>query len=511
MSLKNGEISISSALIDKESPNIIITNCDDRSISKLSLIKKINVKRYKKFYIFFLTINVSLSYLFIGFNIGVTDTLHENFIYLFNWSKEDSKYYLSFLSSILAIGALLGALFISPYLLKKGRRLSILFGNILGLLGIGLLNIVNIYCMLAARFIIGITIGIYTTCVGIYVKEYVPYDMIGLCGSIYELNFSIGIFFSYILGLNLPEYHSPEDLSGIDKGENLDSNWWRFMLSIPALFLIISNVLFFTIFKNETPFYIYQFKKDFKMSHNALKEIYYLDNHIEKILEDYESYSENQKDNISFMNLFSRKYRKRFFVAILLLITQQACGIDGFLMYSDSLFMQSINNKKQATLLTNYCGFFLILSGITTMLIIERFGRKKVLLIGQIIMVICLLFLAYFYYVDNFEPIIYLIIGFIYTNGVSLSPISFIYSADVLPDIGMGVGIGINNVFSFLVTQFFMHLFTSPIGKHGLMLIFAGFIIINLINTIFFLEETKNLSADEINEIYSPKISKNDI
>lgn len=461
---------------------------------------KINIKtenRFKKSFIYLLSVNASLSYLFLGFNIGVTDTLHDNLIALYGWDKKEAKHYLSILSSVLAIGALIGALFVSPYLLKRGRRFSIIIGNIIGLIGVALMNFLVIQIMILGRFIIGITIGIFTTCVGIYIKEYVPYDIAGTCGSIYELNYSIGIFLSYVLGLNLPTSEEIKDNPG--------NNWWRFMLSVPALFALLSIFLFVFQFKLETPLFLFINKNDSLSAQKALEQIYFKKSEIKQILNDYKSLSENRELNISFKDLFSSKYRKRFLIALMLLITQQACGIDGFLMYSNSLFMQSVHNERKATILTNFCGVFLILSGITTFLIIEKLGRKFILVIGQLLMLIILLLLAYFYFIKEHSPVVYLIISYIYLNGVSLSPLSFIYSADVLPDIGMGFCLGMNNVFSFIVTETFMYLFSSRIGTYGLMLIFAFFVFLDLVVIVFFLKETGGLSADEIDRMYTPK------
>ena len=496
---KNKNIDVN--LIDFESSqnNFLYQNCDKNSTHeekntsiKSSFIKKKN--KINKLYIYLLTINVSLAYLFLGINIGVTDTLHENFIFIFNWNENEAKIYLSNLTSFLSLGAMLGSLIIAPMLLKRGRRFCIIYTDFIGVFGLLLMNVVNIYIMTLGRFICGISLGIYTTCIGIYIKEFVPYEMIGICGSIYELNYSIGISFSYLLGINIPAI---ENMKG--------NNWWRFMLSIPSLFLIINLFFLFAVFKHETPFYLYIVKGDIKRSREVLETIYCEEEDINKILDDLYQVSLNQASDISMKDLFTKKYRFRFFIVLFLLITQQACGIDAFLMYSDTIFMQGGKDKKTATNLTNLCGLFLILSGVTTILIIEKFGRRLLLILGQTICFVFLVLLAYFYFINSFGPVIYLVIGFLFVNGVTLSPLSFIYAADVLPVNGVGVGLFFNNVFSYLTTQFFLFFISSSLKTQGTMLIFSSFIFVNLIITILFLKETRGLSSDEIDQMYSPQ------
>lgn len=403
---------------------------------------------------------------------------------------------MSFISSVLCFGSLLGSLIISPIILRKGRRFSILIGNFCGIIGCILMNFICLELMILGRLIIGITIGIYDTCIGLYAKEYVPYSIIGKCASVYELNYSLGIFLSYFMGLNL---HTIEELE-----INPDNNWWRFMVSFPIIFLVLSNYLFLFHFKYETPFFLFVYKKDFETSEKALHEIYISKSEIKKVLSDYKSLLDSQKSNLQFKDMFTRKYFKRFFICLILLFTQQACGIDGFLMYSNNLFIESTSNEKMATLLTNLMGLFLVISGITTILIIEKLGRRLILIIGQIFMILLLLLLSFFYYIKDYRPVIYLIIGYIYINGVSLSPISFIYAADVLPEVALGFGLGVNNFVSYILLQFFMHLYTSSFGGHGLMITFCLFIFLNLLVCVFFLKETKDLSADEIDKMYTP-------
>jgi SP family arabinose:H+ symporter-like MFS transporter len=452
--------------------------------------------KYRKLIIYLITLNASFSYLFMGITMGVTDTLHQTFIKLYNWNDKDARFYISLLNSIIPIGGFIGAIFISPILLKRGRRLSLLIANFIGILGICVMNVVIIEVMIIGRFLCGVVLGMYLSCTGIYVKEYVPYDIIGICGSIYELNYSIGIFIAYILGLYLPK------IKNFGSWER--NNWWRFMLSSPLIFLVSSTILFLFYFKHETPFFSFVFKKNINKARKTLNEIYYEKKDINNILKDYNEYLKNQNSDISFSDIFSKKYRYRFIIILFLQITQQACGSDVFIMYSEDLFYLSGNNENRAKLLTILMGIFLILSGIFTILFIEKLGRKLLLIIGQSIMLICLILLSYFYFIETYKPTIFLIMLFTFVNGFTLTPVSSIYTADVLPEIGIGICVAFNNLFSYLVTENYFGVKVSFFGLKGMMLIFASFLLMNLFITIFWLKETKDLSSDKIDEMYSP-------
>lgn len=476
----------------------------DKNSDNNSNSSKNKKSRYNKLIIYLITLNASFSYLFIGINMGVTDTLHPTFRKLFNWNDAEERYYISLLNSVIPLGALIGALIISPFTLKKGRRLSLLMANFIGLIGTGIMNFVIIELMIFGRLLNGVVIGMNMSCVGIYVKEYVPYDIIGFCGGIYELCYAIGIFVAYLLGLNLPKLESLKGNYGYNDVNEM-GNWWRFMLSCPLIFLVLSNLIFIFYFKHETPFYSFVFKKNIEETKKTLSQIYNEESDISNMLKDFEDYNLHQNSDISLSDIFSRKYRYRFFVVLIIQICQQACGIDAFVFYSDVFFMESIHDKYKATLLSNLLGIVLIISGIVTLLIIEKLGRKLLFIIGQIIILICLVLLAFFYYVNNTSPAIYLIMIYMFFNFSTIQPLTTIYTADVLPEIGIGICVAFNNIFSFLVTETFLHLKATYIGLTGLMLIYALFIFIMLINTVFCIKETKDLSSDKIDQMYSPK------
>jgi len=445
-------------------------------------------------YIILLTLNASLCNLYMGFNIGVTDTLDENLIFLYQWDKKDSQFYLSTLTSSLSLGAIFGSLLLGPIMIKSGRRKSLMIVDMIAILGLILMNFLNIYLMITGRFICGIAMGGYCTSIGIYVKEFAPYSLIGKCGSIYELNYCIGIFLSYVFGLNLPEI-----------GEFEASSWWRVILSFPGFFVFFNFVFLLICFKSETPNYLYLIRNDKYRAQRSLESIYFEKSDISIIMNDLEKLSKLQPEQITLMELFSKKYRKRFILVVFLLITEQASGIDAILMYSDSIFIKNVNSKKIATLYTNFIGIFQVLAGISTMIIIEKFGRKVLLVVGQFLLIIFLWSLAYLYYYDIFTPVIYFMIASVYINGTTLSPVSFIYAAEVLPEIGIGIGMALNNFTSFLVTQSFKYMCNSAKNIYGTMLIYSSFLCINLIITIVFLKETRGLSAEKIDRMYSPK------
>ena len=195
------------------------------------------------------------------------------------------------------------------------------------------------------------------------------------------------------------------------------------------------------------------------------------------------------------IEIFSKKYILRFFIVTVILIAQQACGIDAILMYSNNIFLDNITDKKLATIYTNLIGLTQVISALCVIFIIERLGRRTLLIIGLAFITISLYSIAGMYYINVFDPVVYLILFFIFCNGMSLSPLSYVYAADLLPENGVGIGMMFNFLTSFLVSQSFLYLKDSFLGIAGTITIYATWTFVTFIISIFYVKETRGLSA----------------
>jgi MFS family permease len=446
---------------------------------------------YNSFRVYFQTINASMGSFLIGYNLGVFDTVQVNISELLNWTKEEETFYSSLISSSVGVGAIIGS-FAAGYIMKhSGRRNSFLWFDIIALIGITLTIILDEYCMIAGRAILGICVGGFLSNVPVYVIEYAPYKVSGRCGMIYELNFSIGLLLSYALGFGLPEVQDEED------------QWWRIMLAVPYFFVIFNILVFFFYCKLDTPKYNFLIKKDLHATKESLRFIYKTEQDINYALNDLDHLSRIQSSNIEIKDLFSEKYRIRFLLIIVLLSAQQLCGVDIYVMFSQTLFIEITKSKKIATFYTFMLGVVQFIASVCSIFVIEKLGRKFLLVWGQLLIVLNLAGISLLYYIEyNGLMIIYLYQLFMFLNGISLQPVSSLYSADILPETGVCIAMVINNIWNFLVCQFFLYMIQTDLGMWGTIGIYCICTFLSLIFTIVYAKETKNLSPKAIERLF---------
>jgi MFS family permease len=113
--------------------------------------------------------------------------------------------------------------------------------DIIGIVGLGLSIIANLYTLYLARFIIGLAVGLNSTLVPLYIKEYTPLKLTGTMGSMNQFTINFGILVAFFFGLG---YSGQED-----------SNYWRIVFLVPVITSFLRIVVLLTIFKDDPPGY----------------------------------------------------------------------------------------------------------------------------------------------------------------------------------------------------------------------------------------------------------------
>lgn len=490
---KYAKIENDTSNIKKEDNNDIINFSNPTSELKSTLLNADEARKYKfrYFYPILLTINACLCSFYVGYNLGVFDTMQANLTVIFEWNDDNSDIYISIISSSVLFGGVFGSLTSGPILRIHGRRTSFFIYNLISVVGLILSTILNEYIIILGRILVGISAGAYSSLIAIYVNEYVPYEISGACGVSIEMTYALGICISYVIGFGLPK---PED-------QTHDNCWWRVMFLFPICFVITNQLMLMFYFNCDTPKYLV-LKNKKEIAFNVLKEIYIHEADIKYLIQNIEALEEsNSGGSVSFRQLLSLPYRKRFFIGVISCWGQQSNGIDTLIFYSNKIFYKNINSYW-ATVLTNILGFALFFSNILTIFVIERFGRRFILILGNLISLICLISICTLYYFDLFLPIVILFIIFVFVTGLTVAPVSYVYSSDILPESGMGLAVMFNYITTIIVIQTFPFLIKSSLNITGSLAIFAFTNFFMLLIVTYFFKETKGKSPKEIENLF---------
>lgn len=154
----------------------------------------------------------------------------------------------SVIVSIFLIGGVSGSLTASLLADKWGRRGALAVGNICGIVGAIFFAIApklnSIECLLIGRVLVGLSGGLATTLLTMYLTEVAPLNLRGAVGVLCQLGITCGVLLGQIAGLNA--------VLGTE-------DHWHFMLSSFSPLCIIALVIIYYL--PESPKYLYVVKQ----------------------------------------------------------------------------------------------------------------------------------------------------------------------------------------------------------------------------------------------------------
>jgi len=318
--------------------------------------------------------------------------------------------------SIALLGTVLGSILAGIPGDKYGRRDSLRGMAVLYLISaLGCAFAWNWYALLFFRFIGGLGIGGSSVLGPMYIAEIAPAKWRGRLVGLFQFNVVGGILVAYLSNFLIRSSHlGPED--------------WRWMLGvsgIPALFFF---VMLFMI--PRSPRWLVQ-KSRLGEARQTLEAIG--EENVETELQDIVS-SVDVEHGHGQESLYQAKYGFPIFLAVSIGMFNQLSGINAILYYLNDIFLKAgfsnVSSDKQAVLIgfTNLCFTMLAMS------IIDKVGRKTLLLIGAVGCSASLAGAAAIFLSNSHENLlVWMLIGFIASFAFSQGAVIWVYLSEVFP------------------------------------------------------------------------------
>jgi len=401
-------------------------------------------------------------------------------------------------SSVL-LGALLGAMLSGYFSDHFGRKYLLIIDAILFIIGTMIASLSKtITLLILGRLIVGIAIGIASYTAPLYIAEISPSRYRGALVSLNQLAIAFGILLSYVIDYIFAWYQA-----------------WRYMLAfglIPAILLLIGMI--FLPFSPRWALsrgYVDQAKL-------ILKRIYGDSTHqAEQALLAIKKSLNAHKGGLR--DLLAKNVRPAFVVGVGLAFFQQVTGINTILYYAPTVFyMTGYHQETAAILATLGIGIIFLLFTILAVFLIDKIGRRPLLLIGIAVMALSLIVLSTTFFLLGvsskirsqfaFFSILIYIAGF----AISLGPIVWLMIAEVFPlrirGIGSSLSTCVNWLFNWLVAITFLTLI-QYLGIASTFFLYAMIAIINLCFVYKMIPETKGVSLEQIEKnLYNGKSAR---
>lgn len=368
----------------------------------------------------------------------------------------------------------------------------------------------NWWHLFIARFFLGFGIGIKSATVPAYASECTPAHIRGALVMMWQFFTAVGIMFGYVAVLAF--YYVGD--RGIGDGLN-----WRLMLGSAGIPAII--VLCQVPFVPESPRWLMgkdrhteAFASLCELRHakiSAARDCFYQ----YVLLKEEHAYA-GLSTFQRLKEMFTiRRNRNGALGAWIVMFMQQFCGINVIAYYSSTIFIES-NMGVISSLIASW-GFGMInfTFALPAFYTIDTFGRRNLLLTTFPLMAIFLLMTGFGFWIDSIQGRAGCVVTGIYLFACVYSsgegPVPFTYSAEAFPlyirDLGMGFATATCWFFNFILALTWPSLLRAfkPQGAFGW---YAAWNIVGFFMVLWFLPETKGLTLEELDEVFSVSARK---
>ena len=380
-------------------------------------------------------------------------------------------------------GTVLGAMLAGIPGDRLGRRDSLRWMAVLYLISaIGCAGAWNWTALVIFRFVGGLGIGGSSVLGPMYIAEIAPASWRGRLVGFFQFNIVFGILVAYLSNF----------LIGL---QNFGASEWRWDLGVTAVPAAFFFVMLFTI--PRSPRWLAK-KERIAEAREVLKLTG--DENYEQDLQEIRASIDAEHGHAD-EPLFSAKYRLPIFLAVSIAFFNQFAGINAILYYLNDIFASAGFSKVSGSLQAIFVGLTNLIFTMLAMSVIDKFGRKKLLLIGAAGTAACLAGVAgIFASGKHIDLLIWLLIAYIAFFAFSQGAVIWVYISEVFPNRVRAKGQSLGS-FTHWICAAFISLGFPTLAKWSRPLPFVFFAAITLVQFFVVLlvyPETKGVSLEKL-------------
>lgn len=342
----------------------------------------------------------------------------------------------------------------------------------------------DVYTFMAFRFLGGLAIGASSVVAPMYITEIAPARNRGKLVATFQFNIVFGILVAYFSNYLL---------------QDMGNESWRWMLGVVAIPSFIYCVLMF--FVPESPRWLIVHKGDYNKARSILgvSDPEGVDEAIKALHQSIDE--EKQKESLS--SFFTKRYSKPIMLAFLIAAFNQLSGINAIIYYAPRVFELAGIGKDAAFLQSAGIGFVNLVFTMLGLYLIDRLGRKKLMLIGSIGYIISLSAVAAAFQFGWLGGMIVpvLLFVFIASHAIGQGAVIWVFISEIFPNSVRAYGQSLGSATHWVLAAVIASIFPMLAGAFGaapLFLFFALMMVLQLLWVIFRMPETKGVPLEQL-------------
>jgi sugar porter (SP) family MFS transporter len=340
--------------------------------------------------------------------------------------------------------------------------------------------------LIAARAVLGLAVGAASFVGPLYISEHVPPKLRGGTVSFNQLMITSGIMLAYIVDF-------------LFKGVTDNWRWMLALGALPGMALTIGM-----LFVPHTPRWLIEADREDE-ARGVLKRTRGDKKAVDKEIDEVSDVLDSE-EKAGFRTLLSPSVRPMFIVGIGLAFFQQVVGVNTVVYYAPTILKYTGLSANQSITEALSVGITNVVFTIVAIGLLDRVGRRKLLISGTVGLTVALGVLGGFFASSSLKAdapwiAVVALVVFIGSFAIGLGPVFWLMISEIFPlkarSQAMAVCTIVNWAANFLISYFFLSL-VSALGRPGTFWMYAGF---GVLATAFFalrVPETKGQSLESI-------------
>ena len=426
------------------------------------------------------SLSAALGGFLFGFDTAVISGAEESIQHL--WNLSDVLH--GFTVAVALYGTVAGALLGGIPADRLGRKRTLLWIGIAYLISAtGSALAFEKFTFMVFRFIGGLAVGASSVAAPMYISEIAPASSRGKLVALFQLNVVTGILIAYVSNYLI---------------QDLGEHSWRWMLGVEAFPAMIYSIS--VLFISESPRWLIVKKNDVKKAEAIFAFFNPDESEIKKSVAAIRSSILTEKSGKQ-ESLVSKKFRFTLVLALLFAFFNQFAGINAIIYYAPRIFKMTGLETSTAFLSTAGIGLINMIFTVTGIFLIDRVGRKTLMLAGTFGLIINLLLVARAFHTGIFTGVEIFLFLYIAFFAISQGAVIWVFIAEIFPNqvraSGQSAGSFTHWILAAIIANVFPY-FVNLIGGAPIFLFFAVMMVLQLFYVLKLMPETKNITLEEL-------------